>query len=489
MASKNFLNLINWISGDVAIDLGTANTLIWLKGRGIVVNEPSIVTRNVLDDTIVAVGDEAKAMLGKTHRELETIRPLQDGVIADFKMTDGMLQGFIRKINLNRLARPRMVICVPSGVTEVERRAVKDSGERANAREVYLIEEPVAAAIGIGLDISQPIGNIIVDIGGGTTEIAVISLNGVVNKETIRLAGDEMDDAVLQWFSNEHTLEIGLGMSESIKKSVGSAMKMNSSNIAVKGRDLVSGIPKTIEVSSDEIRQALKDPVNQIVEAVKRCLEQTPPELAADILERGIILAGGGSLLKGIDQIIDEKFVDATGWFVNFIFYQIQFTEDIKVFWVLFPLILGATYFTIYFKFINFRGILTSINIVRGKYDSVDHHETLEAAGDATPGGDSVETIAVEGHEGEVSHFQALTAALSATVGLGNIAGVAIAVSIGGAGATFWMIIAGLLGMASKFVECTLGVKYRDIDENGVVYGGPMYYLTKGLKSKGLEKL
>ena len=277
------------------------------KGRGVVINEPSIVTRNVHDDTIVAVGEEAKAMLGRTHRELETIRPLRDGVIADFKMTDGMIQGFIRKINLNRLARPRMVICVPSGVTEVERSAVKDSGERANAREVYLIEEPVAAAIGIGLDISQPIGNIIVDIGGGTTEIAVISLNGVVNKETIRIAGDEMDDAVLQWFRNEHKLEIGLGMSESIKKSVGSAMKMNSSNIAVKGRDLVSGIPKTIEVSSDEIRQALKDPVNQIVEAVKRCLEQTPPELAADILERGIILAGGGSLLLGIDQIIREK--------------------------------------------------------------------------------------------------------------------------------------------------------------------------------------
>ena len=192
---------------------------------------------------------------------------------------------------------------------------------------------------------------------------------------------------------------------------------------------------------------------------------------------------------KGIDQVIDEKFGEATGWFVNFIFYQIQFTEDIKVFWVLFPLIIGATYFTIYFKFINFRGILTSINIVSGKYDSIDHHEVMEAAGDATPGGDSIETIAVEGHEGEVSHFQALTAALSATVGLGNIAGVAIAVSIGGAGATFWMIVAGLLGMASKFVECTLGVKYRDIDEHGVVYGGPMYYLTKGLKSKGLEKL
>ena len=307
MASINIPSVINWISGDIAVDLGTANTLIWMKGRGIVINEPSIVARSVHDDTIVAVGNEAKAMLGRTHRDLETIRPLQDGVIADFKMTEGMLQGFIRKINLNRLSRPRMVICVPSGVTQVERRAVKDSGERANAREVYLIEEPVAAAIGIGLDISQPIGNIIVDVGGGTTEIAVISLNGVVTKETIRIAGDEMDEAVLQWFRNEHKLEIGLGMSETIKKSVGSAMKMSSETIAVKGRDLVSGIPKTIEVSSDEIRQALKDPVNSIVEAVKRCLEQTPPELAADILERGIILAGGGSLLKGIDQIIRER--------------------------------------------------------------------------------------------------------------------------------------------------------------------------------------
>ncbi len=307
MNKKSLSGIINWISGDIAIDLGTANTLIWLKGKGVVINEPSIVARTIHDDNIVAVGDEAKAMLGRTHRDLETIRPLQDGVIADFKMTDGMLQGFINKINFSRMARPRMVICVPSGVTEVERRAVKDSGERANAREVYLIEEPVAAAIGIGLDISQPIGNIIVDIGGGTTEIAVISLNGVVTKETIRIAGDEMDESILQWFRNEHKLEIGLGMSESIKKSVGSAMQMNTKTISVRGRDLVSGIPKTIEVSSDEIRQALKDPVNAIVEAVKRCLEQTPPELAADILERGIIVAGGGSLLKGIDQIIRER--------------------------------------------------------------------------------------------------------------------------------------------------------------------------------------
>ena len=300
-------NTFNWMSADIAIDLGTANTLIWLKGRGIIINEPSIVARSVHDEKIVAVGQEAKDMVGKTHRDLETIRPLQDGVIADFNMTDGMLQGFIRKINLNRLARPRMVLCVPSGVTAVEQSAVKDSGQRANAREVYLIEEPVAAAIGIGLDISKPIGNIIVDIGGGTTEIAVIALNGVVTKEAIRIAGDEMDEAIILWFRSEHKLEIGLPTGEAIKKSVGSAMRIKPVTISVKGRDLVSGIPKTIEVSSDEIRQALKDTVNQIVEAVKRCLEQTPPELAADILERGIILTGGGSLLKGIDQIIRER--------------------------------------------------------------------------------------------------------------------------------------------------------------------------------------
>ena len=211
------------------------------------------------------------------------------------------------KINMNRLARPRMVICIPSGVTEVERRAVRDSGERANAREVFLIEEPVAAAIGMGLDISKPIGNIIVDIGGGTTEIAVIALNGVVTKEAIRVAGDEMDESIIQWFRNEHKLDIGSSTAESIKKSVGSAMRVTSEMIAVKGRDLVSGIPKTIDVSSDEIRQSLKDPINLIVEAVKRALEDTPPELSADILDRGIILTGGGSLLKGIDQLIRER--------------------------------------------------------------------------------------------------------------------------------------------------------------------------------------
>ena len=208
---------------------------------------------------------------------------------------------------MNRLARPRMVICVPSGVTEVERRAVRDSGERANARQVYLIEEPVAAAIGIGLDISKPFGSIIIDIGGGTTEIAVISLGGIVVSKSIRVAGDEMDTAIIQWFRNEHKLEVGPSTAESIKKSVGSAMRIKTEMIAVKGRDLVSGIPKTIEVSSDEIRQALKDPINAIVEAVKRALERTPPELSADILDQGIVMTGGGSMLRGIDQLIREQ--------------------------------------------------------------------------------------------------------------------------------------------------------------------------------------
>ena len=300
-------NAFNWVSGDIAIDLGTANTLIYLSGQGIVINEPSIVARSVHDDKVIAVGNEAKEMMGKTHRGLETIRPLHDGVIANFDMTDAMLQGFIRMINLNRLARPKMVICVPSGVTEVERRAVKDSGERANAKEVYLIEEPMAAAIGIGLEISKPIGNIIVDIGGGTTEVAVIALNGVVSKETIRIAGDEMDEAIVQWFRNEHKLDIGIPTGEAIKKTVGSAMRMKAETISVKGRDLVSGIPKVVDVSSDEIRQALKDPVNSIVEAVRRALEQTPPELSADIIDRGIILTGGGALLRGLDQIIRER--------------------------------------------------------------------------------------------------------------------------------------------------------------------------------------
>tara|TARA_B110001454_G_scaffold52848_1_gene51683 strand:- start:556 stop:1314 length:759 start_codon:yes stop_codon:yes gene_type:complete len=218
-----------------------------------------------------------------------------------------MLQGFIRKVNLNRLTRPRMVICVPSGVTEVERRAVKDAGEKQAAREVFLVDEPVAAAIGIGLDISKPIGNIIVDIGGGTTEVAVISLNGVVTKKAIRVAGDEMDDAIQHWFRNEHKLEIGAQTAEQIKITVGSAMRARSKNILVKGRDLVSGIPKTIDIKSDEIRLALKDPVKRILDVIKDALEATPAELSSDIIDRGIVLCGGASQLKGLDQVLREK--------------------------------------------------------------------------------------------------------------------------------------------------------------------------------------
>ena len=304
---NNFTDSLNWVSGDIAIDLGTANTLIWLAGKGIIVNEPSIIARSTKTGEVIAVGDTAKQMLGKTHEGIETIRPLRDGVVSDFTAVDEMLQGFIRKVNLNRLTRPRMVICVPSGVTEVERRAVKDAGEKQAAREVFLVDEPVAAAIGIGLDISKPIGNIIVDIGGGTTEVAVISLNGVVTKKAIRVAGDEMDDAIQHWFRNEHKLEIGAQTAEQIKITVGSAMRARSKNILVKGRDLVSGIPKTIDIRSDEIRQALKDPVKRILDVIKDALEATPAELSSDIIDRGIVLCGGASQLRGLDQVLREK--------------------------------------------------------------------------------------------------------------------------------------------------------------------------------------
>ncbi|MDO9548335.1 MAG: rod shape-determining protein [Candidatus Marinimicrobia bacterium] len=297
-------SFFNFFGGDIAIDLGTANTLIYMKGKGILLDEPSIVARSTHTGEVLAVGSDAKEMLGKTHRDITTIRPLKDGVIADFEMTDAMIRGFIRKINMSRIARPRIVISIPSGITEVEKRAVRDSADRANAREVYLVEEPVAAAIGIGIDISKPIGNIIVDIGGGTTEIAVIALNGIVTKQAIRVAGDEMDDAIIQYFKAEHNLLIGERTAEWIKCTAGSAMPINDTTIAVKGRSLVAGIPKTIEVSSVEIRECLKDTIDLIAQAIKQALEMTPPELSSDILDRGIILTGGGSLLKGLDQRI-----------------------------------------------------------------------------------------------------------------------------------------------------------------------------------------
>ncbi len=301
MATK-FSNFRNWMGVDIAVDLGTANTLIYVRGQGIVLNEPSIVAKSKSSGKVIAVGNEAKRMVGKVHQEIETIRPLRDGVIADFEMADSMLQGFLNKLPISKLARPRMIICVPSGITEVEKRAVKESAERRNAREVFLIEEPVAAAIGIGIDISEPVGNMIVDIGGGTTEIAIIALNGIVTKESLRVAGDEMDEAIIQHFKRDHNLLIGERTAESIKMNVGSALQGTDYKLSVKGRNMIAGIPKTIEVSSSEIRDALRDTIDLIVDAVKMCLERTPPELSSDLLDRGIILTGGGALLQGFDK-------------------------------------------------------------------------------------------------------------------------------------------------------------------------------------------
>lgn len=305
---NNFKNIFSGIfSGDIAIDLGTANTIVWIKGEGIVLNEPSVVARNIVDNKIIAVGEEAKQMIGRTNPKIETIRPLKDGVIADYKMTDAMIQGFMRKISRSRISRPRIVICIPSGVTDVEQRSVRESAEHANASEVHLIEEPMAAAIGIGIDVSKPLGNMIVDIGGGTTEIAVISLNGIGALETIKIAGDEQTLAIVEWFKSQHKLEVGERTAEDIKCNAGSAVRCKGTNISVKGRDLITGIPKTIEISSDEIRQALAESVFQITTAIKKALDKTPPEHASDIIDCGIVLTGGGALLKDLDVHIRNK--------------------------------------------------------------------------------------------------------------------------------------------------------------------------------------
>jgi rod shape-determining protein MreB len=305
---NNFKNIFSGIfSGDIAIDLGTANTIVWIKGEGIVLNEPSVVARNIVDNKIIAVGEEAKQMIGRTNPKIETIRPLKDGVIADYKMTDAMIQGFMRKISRSRISRPRIVICIPSGVTDVEQRSVRESAEHANASEVHLIEEPMAAAIGIGIDVSKPLGNMIVDIGGGTTEIAVISLNGIGALETIKIAGDEQTLAIVEWFKSQHKLEVGERTAEDIKCNAGSAVRCKGINISVKGRDLITGIPKTIEISSDEIRQALAESVFQITTAIKKALDKTPPEHASDIIDCGIVLTGGGALLKDLDVHIRSK--------------------------------------------------------------------------------------------------------------------------------------------------------------------------------------
>jgi len=301
-------SFFNFLSSDIGIDLGTANTLIHIKGKGIVVNEPSIIALEETTDRVVAVGHEARQMLGRTHQGIITIRPLKDGVIADFEATEIMIRELIKKANVNRMMIGKILVCVPSGITEVEKRAVRDSAERAGAREVDLVAEAMASAIGVGLQIEEPVGNMIIDIGGGTSEIAVISLSGIVNHTSIRIAGDEMNQAIIQYFKKNFNLLIGEKTAEDIKCSIGSASPLSEElSTEVKGRDLLDGIPKTVEITSQQIRDALDDPIRTIVEAVKLSLERTPPELAADILDRGIILTGGGGLLKNLDIRLREE--------------------------------------------------------------------------------------------------------------------------------------------------------------------------------------
>lgn len=298
----------NLLSTDVAIDLGTANTLIWMKGKGIVLNEPSIVAFDRNTKHIIAIGHEAQEMLGRTHKDISTIRPLKDGVIADFEIAEGMLRAFIRKVSLSWQPARRVVVCVPTGITEVEKRAVRDSCEHAGAKEVYLIAEPMAAAIGLDLNVHEPVGNMIVDIGGGTTDVAVIALSGIVNHESLRIAGTEMTSAIVQYFKRNHNILIGERTAETIKCEVGSAYPLEEEiEIEVKGRNLLTGIPELITISSADIREALSECVTTIVEAVRNLLERTPPELSADIFDRGILLSGGGALLKGLDRRLQEE--------------------------------------------------------------------------------------------------------------------------------------------------------------------------------------
>ena len=300
------MSFFDFFSNDIAIDLGTANTLIHVKGKGIVLNEPSIVAFDKNSKRIIALGNKAKEMQGREHKEIKVTRPMRDGVIADFEIAEGMIRAFIKRVRGGGpMASRRVIVAVPSGVTEVEKRAVRDSAEHAGAKEVHLIAEPMAAAIGIGIDVEAPVGNMIIDIGGGTTEIAVIALSGIVNEESIRIAGDEMNYAIMQFFKKNHNILIGERTAEAIKCEVGSAVPLREEiTIQVKGRDLVGGIPKTTEVSSVEIREALNEAVVQIVDAVRQTLERTPPELSADILDRGVMITGGGALLKGLDERI-----------------------------------------------------------------------------------------------------------------------------------------------------------------------------------------
>ena len=302
--------VLGFFSGDIGIDLGTANTLVYVKGQGVVLCEPSVVTIDRATHQVLAVGEEAKRMLGRTPGNIVAIRPMKDGVIADFDITESMLRYFIRKVHRkNRLVSPRVVIAVPSGITEVEKRAVKDSAERAGARSpVYLVEEPIAAAIGVGLPIHEPSGNMIIDIGGGTTEIAVISLSGIVFSKSIRIAGDEFDESIINHLKKTYNLMIGERTDEEIKIKIGSAYPMEEeTTMEVKGRDILAGLPKTITVTSEEIREALSETLAAILEAIRIALERTPPELCSDLIDRGLILAGGGALLRGLDKLISEE--------------------------------------------------------------------------------------------------------------------------------------------------------------------------------------
>lgn len=301
--------LLGLFSNDIGIDLGTANSLVYVKDRGIVLREPSVVAIQAGTSRVLAVGEEAKRMLGRTPGNIVAIRPLKAGVIADFEITEAMLRYFIRKVhNRRKMVRPRVIISVPSGITEVEKRAVKDSATHAGAREVYLIEEPMAAAIGVGLPVQEPAGNMIVDMGGGTTEVAIISLAGIVQSRSVRVGGDEMDEAIVQYMKRVYNLMIGERTAEEIKITIGSAYPIGEEmSMEVKGRDLVAGLPKTLTITGEEIREALQEPVSAIVEAIRVTLERCPPELSADLVDRGIVLGGGTALLRGIDKLIAEQ--------------------------------------------------------------------------------------------------------------------------------------------------------------------------------------
>src|SRR5438552_17312580 len=301
--SQGTEGVLGFLGRDMAVDLGTANTLVYVRGRGVVLNEPSVVAINTLTGAILAVGAEAKRMIGRTPSHIQAVRPLKDGVIADFDVTEKMLRFFIQKVHRRRwLAKPRVIICVPSGITSVEQRAVEEAVYAAGGRSAHIIEEPMAAAIGAGMPIHEPTGNMICDIGGGTTEVAVISLGGVVTSQSVRVAGDELDDAIVQYIKKEYSLMLGERTAEEVKMEIGTAFPIpDVPDAEIRGRDLVTGLPKTILVSAAEVRRAMEEPVNQIVDAVKNTLDKTPPELAADIMDRGIVLTGGGALLEGLD--------------------------------------------------------------------------------------------------------------------------------------------------------------------------------------------